>query len=599
MGKKISRVKETLPIRYTPKSNEFFLEFIEKTYDSYKNLGICQWTNNCNDPLNNKDPNLFEFKTLLNIISKIDKKRYLHRSETGGLGYLEFESTFKGHVGPKKSDIKKELKNIISVISIKDILQYDNNKRYRLEESFVFKKLDNYENFEDYIDSRLILFQIHRNIDDFNWADFRNLLDSEEIYLKAAIRFSSKRDKKDNFELAILGRKPTKEIFVANIEEAIFIPDVVNHFLNKIQSNRVSSGIFVDVQTFFSFRSFFYLRKYLDLFSYNNKGTKRFKEVVSQDSFIEMCKNIGSFTEVENSLYINVKNRSEMYIDMESLGKNKNDYMRLIFNKNIVLNKYMREFFRTKCGDFLLQYILSTKSVKDPCLRFADLLVPVVDIRIQYKIVKLHADLEEMELKFVTYKEEAFNNTKSIDRLHSLINLKLLELDKITGVNIISYLVENGENDKVEFKETLSVDIKTNRVNKSLENEILKTIAGFLNRDGGTLLVGVSDDGEIRGLQKDLKHRHNKSTDKLLLFFENMFKSGIGEKFNKFVSHKLFEVGTDSKGDPTLILKVDCFPSDEPCFVVQKEFYVRVGNSTNKISGENQYSYIAEHFLKN
>ena len=39
---------------------------------------------------------------------------------------------------------------------------------------------------------------------------------------------------------------------------------------------------------------------------------------------------------------------------------------------------------------------------------------------------------------------------------------------------------------------------------KPLETAVLKTIAAFLNsRDGGTLLIGVADDGTVHGLDSD------------------------------------------------------------------------------------------------
>jgi type I restriction enzyme R subunit len=42
-----------------------------------------------------------------------------------------------------------------------------------------------------------------------------------------------------------------------------------------------------------------------------------------------------------------------------------------------------------------------------------------------------------------------------------------------------------------------------------LETAVLKTIAAFLNsRDGGTLLIGVADDGSVLGLESDYATLH-------------------------------------------------------------------------------------------
>jgi len=51
------------------------------------------------------------------------------------------------------------------------------------------------------------------------------------------------------------------------------------------------------------------------------------------------------------------------------------------------------------------------------------------------------------------------------------------------------YIIKKGESRKVEFKESLS-----------LKDEIGENISAFSNAGGGTIFVGVSDSGEIKGL---------------------------------------------------------------------------------------------------
>lgn len=64
-------------------------------------------------------------------------------------------------------------------------------------------------------------------------------------------------------------------------------------------------------------------------------------------------------------------------------------------------------------------------------------------------------------------------------------------------------LIESGESDAMEFKSTLRWDLNEHRTNRALESVVMKTIAGFFNARGGTLLIGVTDDGQIVGLQPD------------------------------------------------------------------------------------------------
>lgn len=72
------------------------------------------------------------------------------------------------------------------------------------------------------------------------------------------------------------------------------------------------------------------------------------------------------------------------------------------------------------------------------------------------------------------------------------------------GISLEDMIAE-GENEEVEFKQTLRWDIKQGNVNKELEGVIMKTIAAFANALGGTLLIGVADNGGISGLDNDYK----------------------------------------------------------------------------------------------
>ena len=65
-------------------------------------------------------------------------------------------------------------------------------------------------------------------------------------------------------------------------------------------------------------------------------------------------------------------------------------------------------------------------------------------------------------------------------------------------------LIKRGENEKIEFKSTLRINLHTKEQDKKVENSVLKTIVAFLNSEGGTLLIGVSDCGEIIGIEKDI-----------------------------------------------------------------------------------------------
>ena len=67
----------------------------------------------------------------------------------------------------------------------------------------------------------------------------------------------------------------------------------------------------------------------------------------------------------------------------------------------------------------------------------------------------------------------------------------------------LAELVQKEEGPTLEFKSTLRYDLRINRVNMELEKAVAKTIAGFLNSEGGTLLVGVEDNNALIGIEAD------------------------------------------------------------------------------------------------
>ena len=65
----------------------------------------------------------------------------------------------------------------------------------------------------------------------------------------------------------------------------------------------------------------------------------------------------------------------------------------------------------------------------------------------------------------------------------------------------IKNIIKEGESTNIEFKSTLRYDSNTEKINKSLEEVIMKSIAAFANTEGGRLFIGITNDGEIIGLE--------------------------------------------------------------------------------------------------
>ena len=150
-------------------------------------------------------------------------------------------------------------------------------------------------------------------------------------------------------------------------------------------------------------------------------------------------------------------------------------------------------------------------------------------------------------------------------------------------------LINSAESKTLEFKQTLSVDVRTNEKQKYIEMASLKTIAAFLNSDGGTLIVGVSDNRDSVGIEDEINRFHQGSTDKFLLHFKNLIRSNIGEKFYPLLEYNLIPIDTKR------VLRIDCRRSDCPCFIGE-DFYVRTNPATDKIAGETMMQYVLTRF---
>ena len=150
------------------------------------------------------------------------------------------------------------------------------------------------------------------------------------------------------------------------------------------------------------------------------------------------------------------------------------------------------------------------------------------------------------------------------------------------------------ESEDLELKETLRFDTRNNNPNKELEKAALKTIAGFLNAKGGTLIIGVADDGSLKGLERDFKTLKRQDRDG----FENYLMVLVRESLGSSALHNV-SVRFESK-DEKLVCVIEASPSHEAVYLKNNEgredLYVRAGNTTQPLSISEAERYIKEHF---
>lgn len=151
-------------------------------------------------------------------------------------------------------------------------------------------------------------------------------------------------------------------------------------------------------------------------------------------------------------------------------------------------------------------------------------------------------------------------------------------------------LISKGEHDHLEFKSSMRWNLVTLKTDKALEYVIIKTISAFMNAQGGTLLIGVNDDGEVIGIESDYQTFQKKpDRDGFMLKLSSLISQNMGRQTHKFISTQIQSI--DGKD----ICKISVTPGDQPVFIKEKgkeSFYIRAGAASVPLSLSESHEYI-------
>ena len=268
--------------------------------------------------------------------------------------------------------------------------------------------------------------------------------------------------------------------------------------------------------------------------------------------------------------------------------------------KNDTIAKYLQYIFNTELGKWILGASgVHLHDVMDSANNFVfkveldSLLIEKIPLPDETKMKEMLSTHENLsKLKFHISRLESMlilesNETDTVckDAFNLLSAIKLL-----TEADRIQSLIRSGESKTLEFKQTLSWCIKGKQKSNDVELGALKTISGFLNTDGGTLLIGVEDqERKIIGLQNEINKLHKGSEDRFLLYLKNKIKDKIGESFYPFLEWSIVPVKNQ------LVLRLDVKPTQEPSFI-DDVFYVRTNPATDRLIGQKLYNYLKQRF---
>lgn len=165
-----------------------------------------------------------------------------------------------------------------------------------------------------------------------------------------------------------------------------------------------------------------------------------------------------------------------------------------------------------------------------------------------------------------------------------------------TTLPTVSDLLRQMETNRVEFKMSARTSLANDAPEKVINEGVVKTVAAFLNSSGGTLAIGITDDGDICGIQPDLDYKHQ-DLDGYQNWLTTLLVNNIGGgAVGAHAGIRLEAVGSE------IVCLVDVAPSPVPVYAKTTKgdacFYVRINNSTRRLEGPDLPAYINGHWQK-
>ncbi|WP_076259250.1 RNA-binding domain-containing protein [Intrasporangium flavum] len=188
----------------------------------------------------------------------------------------------------------------------------------------------------------------------------------------------------------------------------------------------------------------------------------------------------------------------------------------------------------------------------------------------------------------------AWRRTEALQAIHRLIAERPMESDADEDQDTeteegILALIRRGEAHSLELKETFRINSHTGQKDARMEGEIVRAVAGLMNADGGRLIVGVHDSGEVKGLKRDLQV-FGESLDR----FERWILGDLlGKRIDPVLVSKSVRLWwVRVRGAQICALEIQ--KTSEPAWVDDEHLHVRAGNQTLELTGRRLASFLAE-----
>lgn len=387
--------------------------------------------------------------------------------------------------------------------------------------------------------------------------------------------------------LAAISLRPSTQLFIAELFDAEQVQQVVRSYFAYKEGSDLVSGKFIELGSYSGFHRI-KIRQQIERLETQYKNYEE-HSLGSLAVEINHVKSDGQLQELDNAIYVPKIGSSDVVSRLADAKLKHHNYFQVVLGASAI-NEYVAAFFKSTLGRLVLDSLVSQSFI--PHLNKQELEQAIIALPSpteQQSIVLTQNKLHSLRSAIENFNSELALNPSSSTSILNQLDTMLDAIGSLTDADRVRGIVREGETKKIEFKESLSLDIKTKAREKYIELSALKTVVAFLNTEGGVLLIGVSDDGRIPGVESEIEKFH-KNLDKFLLHWKNIIKSRIGEEFYPFIDSKAVEI--DGKN----VLLVECKPSRSPCYLDNSEFYVRTNPATDKLEGPKLVEYVKNHF---
>jgi hypothetical protein len=388
--------------------------------------------------------------------------------------------------------------------------------------------------------------------------------------------------------LVVVKKGEVEKEFIAELDSFLQAEALALNIANATSTGSLEGGIFLardEFQGFYRWK----IKRQIDKLQSEYKS---FTRKLIRDTVVEIrsCRTNETFQDLSECIYFPKLGTNAVTTCLSAITVKHHNVYQIACRTDVVIPEYLALFFESPLGKLIRSSITThgfIHSISKTELLNAEIALPALEL--QRDIIESIKKLEFIKSKVSVFEENLALNPIGSQAELQQIDAILDAVGELADTDRVKSLIRMGESKCIEFKQTFCLDVVNGTKESRIEDSAIKTIAAFLNSDGGTLLVGVHDNGHITGNEEEIE-KFFKSRDKFLLHVKNRIKTRIGEQFYPFINHRLVDI------DQKSVLIVECEPSSEEVFVDEKDFYVRTNPATDRLEGRKLTDYIKHRF---